>query len=253
MKRYKAVVTYKGTKFSGWQRQKREESIQGLIEHGFKKIFNKTIDIKASGRTDSKVHALSQTISFDIDTKISACSIKNALNSTLKRYDVYIKNLSIAKTSFHPRYDAKGKIYRYLLSSKFSPFLKNLVWFIHTDINIVQMKKASEYLIGEHDFSSFCSTGNSVKSFVREIYWIKIKKEKFTIDPNIKLISIEICASGFLYKMARTIVGTLVDVGKGRRAPEEVKNILEEKDRNKASQTAPGSGLYLKRVFYKPL
>ncbi|MCL5408678.1 MAG: tRNA pseudouridine(38-40) synthase TruA [Candidatus Omnitrophica bacterium] len=250
MKKYKAIVTYKGTGFYGWQRQKDKKSIQSIIERTFQHVFKKTIPVKASGRTDSGVHGLSQTISFEIDTKMDATGIKNALNSKLKKQDVYIKKLSTAKITFHPRYDAKGKIYRYLISRDFSPFLKNLAWLVRTDIDIEKMKKVSECLIGKHDFSSFCSTGSSAKSHVREIYRIRIKKERFTMDPNIKLLSIEIYASGFLYKMARTIVGTLVDVGRGRLSPEDVKKILESKDRKKASQTAPGYGLYLKKVYY---
>ena len=253
VKKYKAIVAYKGTEFYGWQKQKDKKSIQSLIERTFQQIFKKIIPVKASGRTDSGVHGLFQTISFEIDTKMDVLSIKNALNSRLKKYDVYVKKLAGVKASFHPQYDAKGKIYRYLISRDFSPFLKNLAWLVRTDVDIAKMKKAGTYLTEKHDFSSFCSTDSSVKSHIREIYRIKIKKERFTIDPDIKLISIEIYASGFLYKMARTIVGTLIDVGRGRLSPEDVKKILESKDRRKASQTAPGYGLYLKKVFYKPL
>jgi tRNA pseudouridine38-40 synthase len=253
MGKYKAIITYKGTEFSGLQKQKNKKTIQSIIEQCFKGIFNKPVSIQASGRTDSGVHGLSQIISFQIDTKMAVSEIKKALNSQLKKYDIYIKKVSGVKSVFHPRYDAKGKIYRYLISQNFSPFLKNLVWFISPDLSLEKMKKASQYLIGKHDFSSFCSTGSSVKSYIREIYWIKIKKERFTIDPDIKLISIEIYASGFLYKMARTIIGTLVDVGKNRLSPEEIKKILESKDRKQASQTAPACGLYLKKVFYRQI
>jgi tRNA pseudouridine38-40 synthase len=250
VKRYKATVSYKGTGFYGWQRQKDKKTVQGIIEENLKGIFNKKITVMASGRTDSEVHGLSQTIAFAAETNISPSGIKKALNSKLRKSDINIKTVVRVKESFHPRYDAKGKIYRYLISRSFSPFLENLAWIVHSKIDVSKMKNAGAYLIGKHDFSSFRSSGSPAKSSVREIYSIKIKKERFTVDPGIKLISVEIYASGFLYKMARTIVGTLVDVGKGKILPEKAREILENRNRKTASRTAPGYGLYLKKVYY---
>ncbi|MGC8805886.1 MAG: tRNA pseudouridine(38-40) synthase TruA, partial [Candidatus Ratteibacteria bacterium] len=124
-------------------------------------------------------------------------------------------------------------------------------WYICQKLNITKMKKAAAHIVGTHDFACFQASGRKAKNTIRTIEYIKINRERFCLDPEVKIIVIEICGTGFLYKMARNIVGTLVDVGRGKKLPEQIKEIIESKDRKLASATAPGHGLYLKDVIYE--
>ncbi|MCM8825658.1 MAG: tRNA pseudouridine(38-40) synthase TruA [Candidatus Omnitrophica bacterium] len=248
--RFKAVITYDGSDFSGWQIQPGKKTIQEEIEKVLSRIFQKRIKIQSSGRTDSGVHATKHVISFALETDMRPEQIRKAMNALLDKH-IRVKNVSIASESFHPRFDAKKKIYRYLLTGFNSPFLLDRAWYIPEKICISRMKEAASFIAGTQDFSCFQASGRKAKNTVRTIEYIKIKKEYFCFDPDVSIISIEICGTGFLYKMARNIVGTLVDAGRKRIEPEQIKRIIASKDRRLASPTAPAYGLYLKNVIYE--
>lgn len=250
MKNIKLTLSYNGANFSGWQNQKSGRTVQETIEHAVKKITGETVKLTGCGRTDSKVHAISYTANFKTTSRLAPEQIKNALNANLPE-DIHIKTASIAKPDFHSRYNAKRKTYRYLiLCGEENPFLKGFVCNVKGELNIPEMKKAAEHFVGEHDFSAFQAAGSEIKNTTRHIYKITIKKEKFTLDTGIKLLVIEITANGFLYKMARNIIGTLLYTGKGKLSPADVPAIIKSKDRRNAPPTAPASGLYLKQVLY---
>ncbi|MBN1445672.1 MAG: tRNA pseudouridine(38-40) synthase TruA [Candidatus Omnitrophica bacterium] len=249
-KNIKLTLSYNGANFSGWQNQKSGRTVQETIEHAIKTITGEKVKLTGCGRTDSKVHAISYTANFKTDSRLAPAQIKNALNATLPE-DIRIKTASIAKPDFHSRYGAKRKTYRYLiLCGEENPFLKEFVCNVKGELNIPEMKKAAAHFIGEHDFSAYQAAGSAIKNTTRTIYKITIKKEKFTLDNSIKLIAIEITANGFLYKMARNIIGTLLYAGKGKLSLQAIPSIINSGDRRKAPPTASASGLYLKQVLY---
>ncbi|HPP67112.1 MAG TPA: tRNA pseudouridine(38-40) synthase TruA [bacterium] len=247
---FKAIVTYDGLCFSGWQIQTGIKSVQLEIENVLKQIFGLAVGIKASGRTDASVHGLAQVFSFSVQTKMVPSQILPAMNALLDK-SIRIKHISRVDQNFHPRFSAQKKIYRYLICNFPSPFLKDRAWYVTEKLNLYQMRKACSFIIGTHDFTSFQASGSQIKNTVRTIESIRIKKEYFCIDPDVDVIVIEICGNGFLYKMARNIVGTLVDVGKGKKMPVDVKDIIEARNRKAASATAPAYGLYLANVIYE--
>jgi len=248
-KNVKITISYNGNFFYGWQRQKNFLSVQQVIEETLEKIFHQKIKINGCGRTDSKTHAISYIANFKVKTHLPLEKLKKALNSNLP-HSIFVKKVEFVKNSFHSRYDIKEKTYRYLISNKFSPFLNGYIFYVKGKLDLKKMKKSSNYLIGRHNFSSFQSAGSSVTNPIREIKKISFKEEKYNIDPEIKILVIEISANGFLYKMARNIIGTLVEVGKGKIEPERVKEILKMKDRKIAPSPVPSYALYLKKVKY---
>lgn len=249
-RRFIAIVAYKGTNFWGWQRQMNQESVQGFFEKALEDLFGTPVMVSASGRTDRGVHGLGQVVVFNAYTSLSPEEIRMALNSRL-RPDIYLRNVARTEDDFHPRFLAIKKTYRYLIAEQPSPFLEGFAWMIGKRLNLAAMKKAGQYIVGVHDFSSFQGALRKAKDPVREVYAVSVKRESFTLDPLVQIIAIEVTGSGFLYKMMRTIAGTLVDVGRGKFPPETMAEIIEGRDRSCASSTAPGHALYLKKVFYE--
>jgi tRNA pseudouridine38-40 synthase len=176
-----------------------------------------------------------------------------ALNGVLPA-DIRVIKAEAKPQSFHARYGAKAKEYEYLIynGQTMPPHLRNIVWHVRPTLNLSAMRKAAKYLVGKHDFSSFCAAGSDDKDFVRIIHSLGIRNSALGIWPREKhrVISLKVRGNGFLYKMVRNLVGTLVEVGLGRRKPEEVKAILAATDRKKAGKTAPAHGLCLLQVFY---
>ncbi|MCM8762144.1 MAG: tRNA pseudouridine(38-40) synthase TruA [Candidatus Omnitrophica bacterium] len=249
-KNVKLVIAYNGSRFYGWQRQKKEKSVQETIEKVLKKITGEDIKLIGCGRTDSKVHAISYTANFKTVSRLTADQIKKALNANLP-YDIYVKSAEIVETKFHSRYNTRKKRYRYLIiCEERSPFLENFACFIKDKLDIEKMRKAAVYFKGRHNFSAFQAKGSRIKDTIRTIYSIIIKEEKFILDPEVQLISIEITADGFLYKMARNIIGTLIYIGLGKLSPEDIPEIIASGDRKRVPPTAPPEGLYLKKVVY---
>ncbi len=241
-------VEYDGTRYFGWQIQNRKDrkikTVQGELEKALKKLFGKGIRVNYAGRTDRGVHAKEQVVNFFVDTDIPLKNIKNALNGFLPE-DIRIKKIKKVPLSFHARFSAKSKVYRYLILNTKDKivFYRNYTWFIPEKLNIESMKKASSFLIGYKDFSVFTKMPHVYKSCLRRIRRIEIKKHG-------RLIFIDIEADGFLRNMARNIVSFLVDVGRGKINIDEAKEIIN-KVRPYVKKPAPPCGLYLYRVNYE--
>lgn len=245
MRNIKLIIEYDGTNYLGWQIQPKGETIQGVIEDKLKRITGEDVHLIGSGRTDSGVHALSQVANFKTNSQIDISSLQRALNSLLPK-DIVIKKVEEVDLNFNARKDAKSKVYEYRILNQEIPsvFLRAYAWHVPYKLNWSEIKKATKTIIGEHDFSSFRSSGSNVKNNVRKI----LKAEWNKTQDGLILFEVE--ANGFLKQMVRSIVGTLIEVGRGKIDAQEFKNILESKDRRKAGPTAPAYGLFLKEVKY---
>ncbi|RJP28192.1 MAG: tRNA pseudouridine(38-40) synthase TruA [Candidatus Omnitrophota bacterium] len=251
-------IEYDGTNYCGWQTQTRSKlkpSIQEVIESVLTKILQEEINITGAGRTDAGVHALSQVANFKTHSKLSLVKIKKALNSLLPN-DIAVKNIKEVHIDFHSRFNAKSKLYRYIIvnSSDRCVFFKKYAYFCAYGLDIKLMRKESNSLLGRHDFSSFCASSSSVRDKVRTIFNVSLKKIKpniFGLSYNVtgNIIALDIEADGFLYNMVRNIAGTLIDIGRGRLKT-GIKRILSAKDRRLAGQTAPACGLFLVKTTY---
>ncbi|MGB9714850.1 MAG: tRNA pseudouridine(38-40) synthase TruA [Thermodesulfovibrionales bacterium] len=255
MKKIKLILEYDGTEYQGWQIQKNGLTIQGIIEDRLKRITGRQTKVFSASRTDAGVHALGQVATFFTETSLDNEKIKNALNALLPK-DIRVIDASEVDISFHPRFDAKKKIYFYIISNQkeTSPFLYRYSWTVPQPLKLTNMRKASRFLIGRHNFSSFKGSGSSVKNDVREIFSLTIAKleEIFFMSIKIKgnFLKIRIESDGFLRHMARNIVGTLVEIGRERISVSQMKNILESYDRRLAGPTAPANGLFLEKIVY---
>ena len=261
MPNLKLEIEYDGTNYNGWQVQNCRQSpvashqsrtIQETIESALRKILQEKIKVTASGRTDSGVHALGQVANFKTNSKLSPGNIQKGLNALLPQ-DISVKRISPVSDDFHSRYSARSKAYRYIiLNGKFpGVFLNKFSWHIPYKLNIGLMRLEAKSLAGRHDFRSFCASGSNAKTTVRTIKKISINTIRYTLYAiRSPLIAIDIEADGFLYNMARNIVGTLVEIGRGRFKKGSLKKILLAKARNLAGPKAPAKGLFLNRVNY---
>jgi len=245
MRTIKLLIEYEGTSYLGWQVQAKGPTIQGMIEEQLELLTGENVRLTGSGRTDAGVHAFEQVAHFKTKSGMNLSSIHRALNSLLPP-DIVIKSVEEAEENFHARKQAKSKVYEYRVLNQpiRSVFHREYAWHISQRLDWEEMRKATQKLVGEHDFSSFRSTGTPTKTAVRKIFRAEWKKGRDG------LMRFEVEASGFLKQMIRAIVGTLVEVGRGKINPEEFQKILEAKDRNKAGPTAPAHGLFLKEVKY---
>ncbi|QEK11201.1 tRNA pseudouridine(38-40) synthase TruA [Crassaminicella thermophila] len=245
MKNVKLTIEYDGTNFYGWQRQKYGRTVQEEIEKALKKIIKKEVKINGSGRTDAGVHALGQVANFEEEFSIPVEKIPVALNSVLPD-DIAIKKAVEVSKDFHARYSAVGKKYIYKIYNGplRSPLLRNYTYFVKDYLNKEDMKKATKFFIGEHDFKGFMASGSQVKDTVRTIYDLSIEEQDC-------IIRIEVKGNGFLYNMVRIIAGTLVDIGKGKINIEDLSEIIQSCKRERAGHTAPPQGLYLAEVYYE--
>lgn len=228
----------------GWQKQPNKLNIQGTIEKTIESIVGHEVDLTASGRTDAGVHALGQVANFKTDSQIPIEKFAIAINSRLKK-SIVIKKAEEVDSRFHSRLNCKQKTYRYIInnSKQGTAIYRNLEYHISNDLNLENMQKAAKYFEGEHDFKAFKASGTSSKSSVRTIYKAEVYKK------NEKII-IELTGSGFLYNMVRIISGTLVEVGMGKKAPEDIPEIIKSGKRENAGKTLPAHGLYLVKVEY---
>lgn len=247
MPNFKLTIEYDGADFNGWQIQKKgERTVQGEIKKACEHIFKQKVNVIASGRTDSGVHARGQVIHFKVDTRMKALEVHKALNSRLP-LDIAILNVKEVPDDFHAQYSVKEKTYRYtiLSANQRSVFLRERAYFYSYPLNIMHMRKAANVLIGRHDFKSFQAHDplRADQDTVRTIKRLTIKKQG-------DFVYIDVTANGFLYKMVRNIVGVLLAVGSGQVALAEVGKILKSKDRSKAHNTAPAHGLCLMKVVY---
>ena len=245
MRNIKIIIEYDGKDWGGWQKQPNKLNIQGEIERAIEEITGEKVQLIASGRTDAGVHALAQVANFKIEKDIPVEKIPYALNSKLKK-SIRIKSAEEVDEKFHSRYTCKRKTYKYIINNSLqgTAIYRNLQYHFPEKLDEEKMNEGIKYLIGEHDFKSFKASGTSSKSSVRIIYNANVKREG-------EIVTIELTGNGFLYNMVRIIAGTLVDVGIGKIKPEDVKTILEAKDRLKAGKTLPPTGLYLVDVKYE--
>ena len=244
----KLVLSYLGTNYSGSQVQKNKLTIQGTIENVLHEIFNKKVSLIASGRTDAGVSALNQIAHFEIEGYSQDVSKLYKRMNVMLPEDIRILKSEVVPDDFHSRFNAKKKTYCYnfYVSSAEIPMIDSFAFHVGSNLNIENMEKACEYLVGEKDFGAFCASNTDVVSKVRTIYYAKIIKNPI-IDG---LYTFEICGNGFLYNMVRIIVGTLLQVGYGVLSIEEFEKIIKLKDRTKAGRTAKSKGLFLKSVQY---
>jgi tRNA pseudouridine38-40 synthase len=260
IKNIKLTIEYDGTNYSGWQIQKNSErSIQKILLECIFKITGEKVKLISSGRTDRGVHALRQVANFKTESRMDGSIWKNALTASLPR-DIRVIESEEVEPDFHSRYDAKSRIYSYIILNQESPsvFLRNYVYHIFFPLDLEDMKRASLTLLGEHDFSSFRASSCGANRPVRRIIDLSVDRAKMALIPWIPVcrgevmsfITITIEANAFLHHMARNIVGTLIEVGKGRFSPERMEEILKAKDRTQAGPTAPPHGLFLVRVKY---
>lgn len=245
MRRLKLVVAYDGTNYHGFAKQKSGIiTIQSELERAIFEITRQVVEVEGSGRTDAGVHARSQCCIIDIDTYIPACKLARALNSRLPR-DIVVKEVEEVDESFHPRFMVKKKTYRYqILNARVGdPFIGKYCHLYPYKLDVKLMKEAAQYIVGTHDFKCFCSAGSTVQNTERTIFSLDIHQ----VDD---IIQIDVCGSGFLYNMVRIIVGTLIEVGRGKMAPDHLMTIIESKDRMMAGPTAPPEGLMMWNVEY---
>lgn len=247
MKNIKLVVSYDGSSFNGWQSQgNTKNTIQEVFEVTLNKVLGETVEIIGSGRTDTGVHALGQVLNFkmynndDMDIEL----LKEVLNKQLPN-SICIREISAENERFHSRYNVKRKIYKYrILTSKNSdPFKRKYTYHFTAKLDVKKMKEASEFLLGEHDFSAFTTAKKTKKSNVRTIYKIEINQGNEEIE-------LKFTGSGFLYNMVRILTGTLIEVGIGKINANDIVSILESKDRTNAGVTVPPQGLYLVEAIY---
>lgn len=236
-------VSYLGTNYAGWQKQENALGVQEVIENAMSAIGIKDAEIFASGRTDAGVHALEQCFNAEINfNKIS--NLPQALNSQLPQ-DIRILWAKPVESGFHARFSAHKKtyLYRVKLGGIESPFDSFYTTYLNCNLNLQKMQEASKYLLGTHNFKAFCSTHTTTPDFDRTIYSLSIKQTD-------NLFEFEVCGNGFLYNMVRIIVGTLIEVGKEKLKPDNIKTILNSLDRQSAGKTMPAKGLILKKVEY---
>lgn len=245
MKRIKLTIAYDGTNYCGWQVQPNGITVEEVVNKALKKLTGEDIQVIGASRTDSGVHALGNVAVFDTHTTIPPERISYALNQRLPEDIVIVKSEEVAE-DFHPRYCDCSKTYEYhILNMRIPIQTKRLTnYFVSYDLDVEKMRKAAGYLIGEHDFVSFCNVRTDVEDTVRTVTELEILKDG-------EEITIRISGNGFLYNMVRIIVGTLIRVGRGFYEPEKVKEILEAKDRKAAGVTAPPHGLILAEIRYE--
>ncbi|QDT74877.1 tRNA pseudouridine(38-40) synthase TruA [Lacipirellula limnantheis] len=274
MPSFKITLAYDGAAFSGWQAQPGRRTVQGELERAWLEITGETVRLNAAGRTDAGVHAAGQVVSVESTTTIPPESLVPALNSKLPE-DAAVQLVECVADGFHATHDAKFKRYRYTIynDARRPVFCRNYAWHIPTPLDVVSMQVGGAHMVGTHDFASFQSVGSERDSTVRTIFAVDIlspaapgsargsARPPTTLGPNdlrnapraepgAAIITIDVEGDGFLYNMVRTIAGTLVEVGRGKRPPEWVAEVIAAKDRCAAGQTAPPHGLCLQWVAY---
>ncbi len=239
MRRIMLTVAYDGTAYNGWQVQPNGITIEGELNRALKELLGEDISVIGASRTDAGVHALCNMAVFDTESRILPEKIAPALNARLPE-DIRVQRSVEVAPDFHPRRCNTKKTYEYrIYMGKYeNPIGRQYAHFVYVPLDVEKMEKAAGYLVGEHDFKSFCVAKAQVLTTVRTLYGIEVKKEG-------NYLTIRVSGNGFLFNMVRIIAGTLLEVGKGKLAPEQVKEILEAKDRQAAGPTAPARGLTL--------
>ncbi len=246
MRNIRITLEYDGTRYNGWQWQPQGVTIQETLERAAGTVVNHAVKIIGSGRTDAGVHALNQVANFKADSTVPVYNLWRGINRLLPA-DIVVKELVEADEEFHARYNAKSKVYAYyILNGNIrSPVFDRFSWHVRGHLDIDAMIRAARILNGTHDFSSFCASGGDAIGHIRTV-------TEASVAPCAHgMIRFLIEADGVLRYMVRNVVGTLVDAGYGKIAPEDFEGILLSKDRSKAGMTAPPKGLFLKEVKYR--
>lgn len=272
MKRVMLTVAYDGTNYHGWQIQPNGETIEGILNRCLSNLLGETIEVVGASRTDSGVHAMGNVAVFDTVSPIPADRISYALNRSLPE-DIRIQKSEEVSADFHPRRCASRKTYEYRIyrASFPMPTRRLYTYYTYAPLNVDLMSQATGYLVGEHDFKSFCSAEAQVETTVRQIDSVEVLVEgrgendvrrngsasengeddrANHVDQESKEIVIRVSGRGFLYNMVRIIAGTLIEIGRGHIAPQEMEKILEARDRQAAGPTAPACGLTLVKIEY---
>lgn len=238
-KRVRLTVAYDGTNYHGWQIQNNGITIESELNRTLSDLLREEIAVIGASRTDSGVHALGNIAVFDTANRMPAEKISYALNQRLPE-DIRIQKSEEVDADWHPRHCESRKTYEYrIYRAQFPMPVKRLYsFFTYHSLDVEKMQQAANYLVGEHDFKSFCQTGAQVESTVRTLYTCEVEEQGADLV-------IRVCGSGFLYNMVRIIAGTLMEVGQGKKTPEEMENILTALDRSAAGPTAPAHGLML--------
>ena len=242
---HKLTIAYRGTDFSGWQRQSAKRTVQECIEVALAKLWGQKISLQGSGRTDTGVHALGQVASFNAPRLHNAVVLQRALNANLP-HDVRIVRCRLVSPAFHARFDVCGKTYRYLILNRLvqDPFTLDTHYHVPRPLDLPAMRRAARFLVGRHDFASFTSNpGYERESTVR------VMKRASVVRQGYQLV-FHFSADGFLYRMVRNLVGALVKVGLGKITVDDFGEILRACKRSAAPETAPACGLYLMNVVY---
>ena len=242
---FRITLAYDGTDYVGWQRQANGVSIQGLIEEALLALDGREVTVAGSGRTDAGVHALGQVASFTIARAIAPDALVRALNASLP-HAVRVLSAEAAPPAFHPRFGARTKTYRYRIwnGEVMNPFERRYAWHVPGALDVEAMRAAARVIEGRHDFAAFQSTGGDVTTTEREIFQSTIR------NPQSAMLVYEVVGTGFLRHMVRTIAGSLVEIGRGRRPVAWMSDVLASRDRAAAGPTAPPQGLFLVLVEY---
>ena len=284
MATFKLTLAYDGAEFSGWQAQPGQRTVQGELERAWREITGETVRMNVAGRTDAGVHAAGQVVSVESATQISPGALLGGLNSKLPE-DAAVCSVECAADGFHATHDAKFKRYRYSIynDARRPVFVRQYAWHVPTPLDVAAMQRGGQSLVGTHDFVSFQSAGSERESTVRTIFAVEVaagragqgniappswreprgvgsdaasigadksRQDGGAISEHDALISIDVEGDGFLYNMVRAIAGTLVEVGRGKRDPASIADIVAARDRSAAGQTAPPHGLSLLWVQY---
>lgn len=244
MKRVKIIVAYDGTRYCGWQVQPNGITIEEVLNKKLSELLGEDITVVGASRTDSGVHSLGNVAVFNTKTRMPADKISFALNQRLPE-DIVIQGSCEVAPDWHPRYQNSQKTYEYrILNRTFRMPTRRLdTYFYHYPLDVEKMQQAADYLVGEHDFKSFCSIHSQAETTVRTIYGCQVQRQE-------DVITIRVTGSGFLYNMVRIIAGTLIQVGGGEVKPEQIPEILSAKDRSAAGPTAPAHGLTMVGIEY---
>ena len=241
------TFSYDGSSFNGYQKQPSKRTVQGEMEKVLKQINdNKKVDITASGRTDAGVHAINQKAHFSLNIDINTDKLKKALNSLLPK-DIYVKQVENVSEEFHARFSAIGKEYIYKINmGEYNPIERNYIYQYNSKLDVVEMERALKYLEGTHNFKTLTKSDEEKDDYVRTISQTSIVRD----SKDVNQLTLTFVGTGFLRYMVRNMVGTLIEIGEGKRKSEDIIDMLKKEDRRVAGKTANPEGLYLRNVFY---
>ncbi|MFQ5648834.1 MAG: tRNA pseudouridine(38-40) synthase TruA [bacterium] len=242
MRNIKLVLEYDGSKYYGWQWQPRGRTIQGELQRSLQKLLQESTKVIAAGRTDSGVHALGQVVNFKTENTLDVPSIRLGINSYLPG-DVRVLSAVQVHDTFHARFDARSRVYRYVISKRPRAVGRQYAWYCKYLLEVAEMKRASSHLLGSHRFTAFSRVIEEEPHYLCEVYSLCWKETNDEIE-------MEICANRFLHHMVRLIVGTMVEVGRGKLTPGRVQEILASGSRKDAGSAVPPQGLFLVSVNY---